>query len=345
MGIQINGQTDTITATDGSLTVSGADIGSASASSLNISGIVTATGGVVVAAGTTAAPSISPTGDSNTGIFFPSADTIAFGEGGAEALRIDSSGNIGVGTNGPVATLDVITNSTTEGLRVRGRLSDNIGSIYFYNNSASTSQGYIQSRTTDLRIDTDSSKPLIFYTGGSERVRVSAAGAVQIANGNLIFSTAGTGIDFSATANGSGTMTSELLSDYEEGTWTPSYSSAFTGTYTANGQIGRYVKVGKLVTAYFFIQVSTVSGSGNIALTGLPYATPSATNYNPGAVIHLTANWITNHPFSVDADGAGTAQYNIKYRSSSNGNTDSNIAVSNLATNAYMRATIVYEAA
>jgi hypothetical protein len=45
MGIQINGQTDNISATDGSLTVSGADLGSASASSLNISGIVTASGG------------------------------------------------------------------------------------------------------------------------------------------------------------------------------------------------------------------------------------------------------------------------------------------------------------
>jgi len=56
--------------------------------SLVVSGITT------VAAGSTAAPSITPTGDSNTGIFFPSADTIAIAEGGSEALRIDSSGNL-----------------------------------------------------------------------------------------------------------------------------------------------------------------------------------------------------------------------------------------------------------
>ena len=134
MGIQINGNTDTISAIDGGLTVSGASLGSASASSLNISGIVTASsfsgpltgnitgnvagnltgnvtgnvnatglstfsGGVVVAAGTTAAPSISPTGDSNTGIFFPSADTVCIGEGGTEVIRVDSSGRVGVGTN------------------------------------------------------------------------------------------------------------------------------------------------------------------------------------------------------------------------------------------------------
>jgi len=47
--------------------------------------------------GTDAAPAISPTGDTNTGIFFPAADTIAFSEGGAEAMRIDSSGQVGVG--------------------------------------------------------------------------------------------------------------------------------------------------------------------------------------------------------------------------------------------------------
>ena len=95
MGIQINGQTDTVTSTaaGGKVTVSGADF----------------TG---VSAGTTAAPSISPTGDSNTGIFFPSADTIAIAEGGVEALRINSSGNLGIGTTNPTTTLQV--NGTTK---------------------------------------------------------------------------------------------------------------------------------------------------------------------------------------------------------------------------------------
>jgi hypothetical protein len=58
----------------------------------NISGVVNE-----VPAGTVSAPSIYPTGDTNTGIFFPAADTIAFTEGGTEAMRIDSSGNLLVG--------------------------------------------------------------------------------------------------------------------------------------------------------------------------------------------------------------------------------------------------------
>jgi len=60
---------------------------------INLSQLIV-TGITTVAAGSTAAPSITPTGDSNTGIFFPAADTIAFSEGGTEALRIDSSGRV-----------------------------------------------------------------------------------------------------------------------------------------------------------------------------------------------------------------------------------------------------------
>ena len=48
-------------------------------------------------AGTAALPAITTTGDTNTGMWFPAADTIAFSEGGAEAMRIDSSGNVGIG--------------------------------------------------------------------------------------------------------------------------------------------------------------------------------------------------------------------------------------------------------
>jgi hypothetical protein len=49
-------------------------------------------------AGTDALPAITTTGDTNTGIFFPAADTIAFSEGGTESMRINSSGNLLIGT-------------------------------------------------------------------------------------------------------------------------------------------------------------------------------------------------------------------------------------------------------
>jgi len=66
-------------------------------------GTLSATGVATFSAGTAALPAITTTGDTNTGIFFPAADTIAFSEGGAEAMRIDSSGNVGIGTSSPTA--------------------------------------------------------------------------------------------------------------------------------------------------------------------------------------------------------------------------------------------------
>jgi hypothetical protein len=62
-------------------------------------------GVTTVAPGSASAPAITTDGDTNTGIFFPAADTIAFAEGGAEAMRIDSSANLQFNSGyGSVAT-------------------------------------------------------------------------------------------------------------------------------------------------------------------------------------------------------------------------------------------------
>jgi hypothetical protein len=63
-------------------------------------------------AGSAAAPSITTAGDTNTGMFFPAADTIAFAEGGVESMRIDSSGNLGLGVT-PSARLNVLSTAST----------------------------------------------------------------------------------------------------------------------------------------------------------------------------------------------------------------------------------------
>ena len=71
-----------------------------SATDLKIGSTTLSSGGAVtISAGSTSAPSVSPSGDSNTGIFFPSPDTVCIGEGGVEVIRVDSSGRVGVGTN------------------------------------------------------------------------------------------------------------------------------------------------------------------------------------------------------------------------------------------------------
>jgi len=124
--------TGVITAT--SFSGSGANLtGLAATANVTTSSLVVI-GVSTVAAGSTAAPSISPTGDSNTGIFFPAADTIAFGEGGSEALRIDSSSNLQFNSGyGSVATAygcrAWVNFNGTSGSIGSGRANGNVSSI------------------------------------------------------------------------------------------------------------------------------------------------------------------------------------------------------------------------
>jgi hypothetical protein len=87
----------TLDATNIEVTNIKAKDGTASATIADSTGIFTHSTATVFTAGTVSAPAITTTGDTNTGIFFPAADTIAFTEGGAESMRISSTGNLGLG--------------------------------------------------------------------------------------------------------------------------------------------------------------------------------------------------------------------------------------------------------
>jgi hypothetical protein len=104
----------------------------------------------------------------------------------------------------------------------------------------------------------------------------SIAGNLTLTGGNVVLSS-GNGIDFSATTSGTGTMTSELLSDYEEGTFTPVVQgSATAGTYQLTVAQGIYVKIGRQVTVLVNCALAgsgvTGGGSGHVQITGLPFA-------------------------------------------------------------------------
>ncbi len=97
-----------------------------------------------------------------------------------ERMRITSAGNVGVGTAAPGATLDVVTNSSAAGFSLRGRTSDNVSDFSFKSNDAATTYAQIQGRSTDLRIQANSTLPVTFFTNSAERARIDSSGNVGI---------------------------------------------------------------------------------------------------------------------------------------------------------------------
>lgn len=100
-------------------------------------------------------------------------------------------------------------------------------------------------------------------------------GDQTIVNGNLVIGTAGKGIDFSADPSAAG-MTSELLDDYEEGTWTPVVTPGAGAFTTVTITSATYTKIGRTVTVQAVFRLNDAgTGAGSIDVAGLPFAASS----------------------------------------------------------------------
>lgn len=161
----------------------------------------------------------------------------------------------------------------------------------------------------------------------------SFSGNVTLSTGNLVVGTAGKGIDFSASSDGTGIVTDELLDDYEEGTWTPIYVPA-TGAFsvlTMDVPNAVYVKIGSQVTVYGFVRTDSVTvgtASGNLSISGLPFAC----NNSAGGYVVGTASFGTNHPSFLQSNIGGTAML-LQTRGSASGATTA-VTVADMVTGA-----------
>jgi hypothetical protein len=147
--------------------------------------------------GTAATPAIRGT-DTNTGIFFPAADTIAFAEGGAEAMRIDSDGDVGIGTTSPATKLHV--NQTNDALPAL-LLQHGDGDFIVMEEGGGTDLFKFTrvAGTNDLQINNITANNLRFATDNTERMRIDSSG-------NVILQARTTGTGQLQVGNAAGTL-------------------------------------------------------------------------------------------------------------------------------------------
>jgi hypothetical protein len=131
-----------------------------------------------------------------------------------------------------------------------------------------------------------------FYGSGANLTGVavnSATGNFTISSGNLILSS-GNGIDFSAASNAAG-MTSELLDDYEVGTFTPSLTFAGGSTgISYSEREGLYVKVGKILWVQITISLSSKGSSSGNAELSLPFTVENVSGNRGGGSFQVVNN-------------------------------------------------------
>jgi hypothetical protein len=273
----INGGTITGTALNGTL---GATTPSTvAATTISASGVST------FSAGSAGAPAITTAGDTNTGIFFPAADTIAFAEGGVESMRIDSSGNVGIGTASPTEKLQVSGSSAdtfafinTTGTTKSGISLGNGGSTYgqLYFDNANNNVSLLQKYT---------SGSLILGTNSTERMRLDASGNLGLGVTPSAWNSSLKALQIQTTgiAANNGSFANFSYNTYYDSVGYKYQISAAALMYQQNnssGHIWYKAPSGTAGNAITFTQAMTLDTSGNLGLGVTP-----ATTWNTNAKV------------------------------------------------------------
>jgi hypothetical protein len=187
------------------------------------------------------------------------------------------TGDAGFGTNNPTKPVHVYSSSNLDHILVDGPVvSRNIG----WATNGSARWNFYTTSDAESGSNAGSNLRLATYTdAGGYNGRVMDfyrdTKDVMITSGNLIIGTSGKGIDFSAT---SGTGTSELFDDYEEGNYTGTLTPTTSGSITVNVAAPRinYTKIGRVVFISGFLEVGSVSSPvGSDVLLNLPFTVSS----------------------------------------------------------------------
>jgi len=216
---------------------------------------------------------------------------------GAERMRIDAAGNVGIGTSSPIAKLETSV-SRTSGTNVNAIvLSDNVTGTQT-SGFGTRIEGRSNNGTARSAIGfeafggTNNDTGLGFYTQATagnltRQMTITSIGRVGIGTNSPSQALDVVGnIEVSGGVYLGGTVAANLLDDYEEGTFTPVLTGSTSGTLNGTGV---YTKVGNKVTIFITFTVTTgTKPTGDYSITGLPFTSkttsPDATSFTVAAV-------------------------------------------------------------
>lgn len=176
--------------------------------------------------------------------------------------------------------------------------------------SSGDSSSYTNIKNNQIYMDANGTGYLdVAHVGGGLQVRTSTSSALDTtgpmfkSDGNLSFAS-GKGIDFSATSgpDTGASGTSELLDDYEEGTWSGLMMDGNGSNTTITNVTARYIKVGKLVHCYYNITEDDNGKTGTMRFYQLPFTTSNTT-------LQVTGTWWMDESSPSAGDAVGGSHY------------------------------------
>lgn len=258
-------------------------------------------------------------------------DILQLFDAATQVVTVKDGGNVGIGNSSPSTKLHV--SGSSPAVRIDGTAFGNSGAKLQLLGWASSESNW--------QIDTAS------ISNGLEFVPSTAAGGSTFSTPAFSMLSSGiftvsSGIQFPATQVASGGA--NVLDDYEEGTFTPTFSSA-GATFTYGTNTGFYTKIGRLVYANIYIRCTGASGttSNGLSVAGLPFTSGSASFQGGVLQIGYSQNW-SGLSYALIESYVVTNATTAPLLNSNNASL-ANVLASNVSSNTYLVGTYIYESA